>query len=85
MAETFDAIYARAAKRKGVKELEVSLPKPRSRAALARRPDGEILSEMGKAVFRAGFVWRVVEQKWPAFVEVFHGFLPARVAARPLQ
>ena len=81
MAETFDAIYARAAKRKGVKELEESLPKPRSRAALARRPDGEILSEMGKAVVRAGFVWRVVEQKWPAFGEVFHGFLPARVAA----
>lgn len=68
-------------KRKGKKELEESFPKPRSRTALARRPDSEVLSEMGKAVFRAGFVWRVVEQKWPAFVEAFHGFAPARVAA----
>ncbi len=81
MPDPFDAIFARAAARKGKRELEASFPKPRSLAALARRPDGELLSEMGKAVFRAGFVWRVVEQKWPAFVEVFHGFEPARVAA----
>ncbi len=81
MPESFDAIYARAVKRKGKRELEESFAKPRTRAALARRPDGEVLSEMGKAVFRAGFVWRVVEQKWPAFVEAFHGFEPARVAA----
>lgn len=81
MADTFDAIFARAAKRKGKRELEASFPKPRSRASLARRPDGEILSEMGRFVFSAGFSWRVVEAKWPAFVELFAGFEPARVAA----
>lgn len=81
MLEPFDVIYARAVKKKGKRELEASFAKPRSRAALARRPDGEILSEMGKIVFSAGFSRRVVDQKWPAFVEAFSGFLPERVAA----
>lgn len=81
MPESFDAIYNRAVKRKGKQELEASFAKPRTRAALSRRPDGEILSEMGKVVFSAGFSWRVVEQKWPAFVEAFSGFEPKRVAA----
>jgi len=25
-------------------------------------------------IFQAGFVWRVIEQKWPGFEAVFHGF-----------
>ena len=81
MPEPFDAIYSRAVKRKGKQELEASFAKPRSRASLARLDDGEILSAMGKVVFSAGFSWRVVDQKWPAFLEAFHGFEPARVAA----
>ncbi len=81
MPEAFDAIYRRAVKRKGKTELEASFAKPRSRAALARLEDGEILSAMGKAVFSAGFNWRVVDQKWPAFLEAFSGLEPARVAA----
>lgn len=79
--ESFNAIFARAVKNKGKINLEASFAKPRSRAALARRPDGEILSTIGKAVFSAGFSWRVVDQKWPAFVEAFFGFEPHRVAA----
>ncbi len=80
MAEPFKSIYGRAVKRKGKRALEDSLPKPKSRGALERLDDGEILSEMGKAIFRAGFSWRVVDQKWPAFLELFHGFEPKRVA-----
>ena len=39
-----DPVFARAAERKGKRELEASFPKARSRSALARRPDGVFLS-----------------------------------------
>ncbi|UUX48496.1 DNA-3-methyladenine glycosylase I [Nisaea acidiphila] len=36
--------------------------------------DDRILSEMAKRVFQAGFSWKVIEQKWPGFEEVFDHF-----------
>ncbi len=41
---------------------------------IARIPDHRFLAGMTRAIFRAGFVWRVIDNKWPAFEEVFHGF-----------
>jgi|SRR5215211_1177143 len=41
----------------------------------------DILETITKAVFQAGMSWRVVEAKWPGFLEAFDGFDPARVAA----
>lgn len=35
---------------------------------------------MAKALFQAGFVWRVIENKWDGFEAAFEGFEPARVA-----
>ena len=35
---------------------------------------------MAKAVFRAGFNWKVVENKWPGTEAAFGGFDPHRVA-----
>ena len=35
------------------------------------------------ACFRAGFVWRVIEQKWPGFEEAFLGFEPKRLLFQP--
>jgi 3-methyladenine DNA glycosylase Tag len=29
---------------------------------------------MTKAVFRSGFVWKIIENKWPGFEEAFEGF-----------
>jgi len=46
MPEPFDAIYAHAVERKGKRELEASFSKHCTRAALARRLDSEILSEV---------------------------------------
>ena len=43
-------------------------------AHLAAIPDHRHLSGMSKAIFKAGFVWRVIENKWPAFEDAFHGF-----------
>jgi 3-methyladenine DNA glycosylase Tag len=40
----------------------------------------DYLEALTKAVFDAGLSWRVVESKWPGFVEAFHGFDPAWVA-----
>lgn len=79
--EKFDRIFARAAKRHGgVKAVEAELPKPKSAAALRKIPDDRWLAGMTKAVFQAGFVWRVIENKWPGFEQAFDRFDPYRIA-----
>ena len=77
----FERLHELAASRKGGAEaLEELIPKPKSAAALARVPDDRWLSGMAKAVFRAGFNWKVVENKWPEIEEAFDGFDPRGVA-----
>lgn len=77
----FEDLYARAAARKGsAKALEALIPKPKTRAALRRIGDDRWLAEMTKSVFQAGFVWRVVENKWPDFEQAFQHFDPHAVA-----
>jgi 3-methyladenine DNA glycosylase Tag len=79
--QTFDVIYSRACKRHGGEDVVASqLTKPKSKAALKKIPDGRWLAGMTKAVFQAGFSWKVVESKWPGFEEAFEGFNPPRVA-----
>jgi 3-methyladenine DNA glycosylase Tag len=79
--ETFAAIYARAAAHKGGREaLEALLPKPKTSAQLKRIPDDRYLAEMTACVFRSGFVWQVIEHKWPGFEAAFHGFDTMRCA-----
>ena len=43
-------------------------------------PDDRWLAEMTKAVFQAGFSWKVIAAKWDGFEEAFEGFDPARVS-----
>lgn len=79
--DTLKEIYARASSRHGGEmALEAMLPKPKSRAALRRTPDHRYLAGMARAIFQAGFVWRIVEAKWDGFEAAFSGFEPARVA-----
>ena len=40
------------------------------------------LEQLTKAVFIAGLNWKVVENKWPGFLEAFHGFDPRYVRYR---
>ena len=47
---------------------------------LTATPDDRYLSEMTKAVFSAGFSWKVIRQKWPGFEAAFEGFQPNRVS-----
>jgi 3-methyladenine DNA glycosylase Tag len=46
-------------------------------------PDSRFLSIMSERIFAAGFVWRVIEQKWPGFEEAFLGFEPKRLLFQP--
>jgi 3-methyladenine DNA glycosylase Tag len=79
--EPWKAIEARAEKRHGGPgALAAELPQARSRAQLLRIGDDRWLAEMTRAVFQAGFVWRVIEHKWPGFEAAFEGFDPAKVA-----
>jgi len=79
--DTFASIFERAAQRKGGAEaLEEMLQKPKSAAQLKKLSDAEVLAEMTKCVFRSGFVWKIIENKWPGFERAFHGFDVSRCA-----
>lgn len=60
-------VLARASNDQGVKDL-------------TRLSDDRYLSEMAKAVFSAGFSWKVIRNKWAGFETAFEGFAPNRVA-----
>jgi 3-methyladenine DNA glycosylase Tag len=80
----FKAIRARAAKRKGGEAaLAALLPKVASTKTLAKLADDRVLAEMTKRIFSAGFVWSVIEQKWPGFEAAFLGFEPRRLLVQP--
>lgn len=80
----FETIRARAAKRKGGDAALVALlPKLTGPKALAQIGDDRILADLTKRIFSAGFVWSVIEAKWPGFEEAFLGFVPKRLLAQP--
>ena len=73
--DTFDSIFQHAAERKGgVAALEDMLPQTASSEALKARPDDRYLAEMTRCVFRSGFVWKIIENKWPGFEAAFSEF-----------
>lgn len=78
--ERFATIHARAVeKHGGEKALAAMLPVVKSRRALARTSDDRWLAQMTRCTFQAGFVWRVIDQKWDDFEDVFFGFPPDRI------
>lgn len=80
----FSTIRARAAARKGGDTvLQTLVGATPDNASLATLPDNRILSTMSERVFAAGFVWSVIEQKWPGFEEAFLGFEPKRLLFQP--
>ena len=75
----FDALFALAANRKGgAGAFEQTLPTPKTPAELAAIPDDRWLAAMTRAIFQAGFSWKVIEAKWPGFETAFWGFDPGR-------
>ena len=78
---SFQSIYDIAAKNRGSEELlEAILPKHKTPETLAELTDDRYLSMMTRCVFRAGFVWRVIDNKWPGFESAFANFNPMAVA-----
>lgn len=83
---SFKSIRERAAKRKGGdKVLAGLLPKKPNNKALAKLPDDRVLSEMAARIFSAGFVWDVIDKKWPGFEEAFLEFNPKRLLFQPAE
>lgn len=71
--QTFETIYEAALSRKG-EALESLLPVPRTEKELKGLTDAFCLSNMSRRIFQAGLNRKIVDNKWPAFEEVFHGF-----------
>lgn len=59
--------------------LEARLPQPRPDAELRVQGDDRYLSTLALRVFRAGLKHSLVDAKWPAFEQVFFGFVPEKV------
>lgn len=82
--KSFDQIRNRAAERKGGEaSLQSLLGAAPSNANVASLTDDRILSAMAERIFSAGFVWRVIRQKWPGFEEAFLGFEPKALLFQP--
>ena len=78
--ENFKTIFTRAAQRKGGKrELEFLLgigvfDDNANEDNVGLFGDDRILAAFTKQIFKSGFVWRVVENKWSDFEEQFFNF-----------
>ncbi len=84
--ETVKQIFARAAERKGgERALKQLLGEKLSDNALLTMGDDRILSAFTKKVFQSGFVWRVVENKWPDFEETFFQFDIEKILMMPTE
>jgi len=71
----FEEIYHRAVEHKGgAEELALLLPEPVKSETVVSLDESRFLAEVTRCVFQAGFVWRVINQKWDGFEEVFQGF-----------
>ncbi len=78
----FAPVLERASKRRGGADaLEAELPRPKSGDELRAFGNDRYLSLMSLRAFRAGLKHTLVDAKWPAFEEVFHGFDAHRVRA----
>ena len=94
MPEKFSSLYQRAAERKGgVQALEILLGQKivgkklltdsAANQSVAKLSDDRILSAFTKQIFKSGFVWRVVENKWPDFEESFFNFDIEKILMMP--
>lgn len=82
--EKVSTIYQRAAERKGGEQaLALLLNNDEQLTPLAELSDDRLLSAFTKKIFQSGFVWRVVENKWPDFEETFFNFNIEKILMMP--
>jgi len=77
----FDKIHDAARRRVGEAELRARMPAVSTPEALRAVADERYLSLMSRRIFRAGLKHSLVDDRWPAFEEVFRGFDLRRVRA----
>lgn len=78
--QSFEEIYQRALIRKGsVEQLQVVLPEVLQYSAATGLGSDRFLAEMTRCIFQAGFVWRVINQKWQGFEDAFFQFDPFKM------
>ncbi len=78
---SFQTLYDLAAINKGSPAmLEQVLPSTATPKELSKITDDRYLSMMTRCIFRAGFVWRIIDYKWPGFENAFANFNPLAVA-----
>lgn len=82
--ESFQKIYQRACERKGGEQaLTLLLGEGNQDHLLKHLSDDRLLSAFTKKIFQSGFVWRVVENKWPNFEESFFNFDIEKILMMP--
>ena len=80
----YSYLFDHACERKGgEKALKALLPKTKSKAQLKKLGSDRYLAEFTRKIFQSGFVWRVVDKKWPQFEEVFWEFDVERLLMMP--
>ena len=78
---SFEKLYQIAVSNYGsMLDLEAALPAPKTEEELEDIPDDRYLAMMTRCVFRAGFVWRVIDHKWNGFESSFVNFNPLAIA-----
>lgn len=78
--QSFDLIKQRAISRKGTEQqLQLLLPDVINNDDISAIGDDRFLAEMTRCIFQAGFVWRVINQKWDNFEKAFWGFAPEKM------
>ena len=81
MAKFRDIQAAAVARNGGAAALAKKLPTAKPDRALRAVGDDRYLSTMSLRIFSAGLKHSMVQAKWPAFEETFHGFEPHAVRA----
>lgn len=75
LMKSFETIYKKAIQRcDGEHAVEEFLPVPRTVGQLNKLSDSDCLSNMSRRIFQAGLSRKVIDNKWSAFVDVFHDF-----------
>ncbi|MBR9907195.1 MAG: DNA-3-methyladenine glycosylase I [Gammaproteobacteria bacterium] len=73
----FSYFYDQAIARHGSQqEIAGRLPSVAANEQIREISDDRILAEITRCVFRAGFAWQVIKNKWQGFEDAFAGFLP---------
>lgn len=74
-----DELFELAASHRGSRAVvEDMMPSIKPADEIKALTEDRILAGITKAVFQAGFSWKVIEKKWPGFEESFEGFVPVR-------